>query len=67
MIPSNVLTIAARVVRQLVRDRRTMVLILVVPVVIMTLVRYSAPEGRAMLWTVPTRRCWQPWGYSRAS
>lgn len=45
MIPSNTVTIAARVVRQLVRDRRTMALILVVPVVIMTLVRYSAPEG----------------------
>ena len=33
MIPSNTVTIAARVVRQLVRDRRTIVIILVVPVV----------------------------------
>jgi len=44
MIPSNAVTIAARVVRQLVRDRRTIALILVVPMVIMTLVRYSFPE-----------------------
>ena len=44
MIPSNAVTIAARVVRQIVRDRRTIVIILVVPVVIMTLLNYSFPE-----------------------
>jgi len=43
MILSNALTIAARVVRQLVRDRRTIVMILTVPLVIMTLVRYGFP------------------------
>jgi len=50
MIPSNALTIAARVVRQIVRDRRTIVIILVVPLVIMTIIRYSFPdELRVML------------------
>jgi ABC-2 type transport system permease protein len=44
MIPHNAVTIAARVVRQIVRDRRTIVIILVVPVVIMTLVNYSFPK-----------------------
>jgi len=50
MILSNALTIAARVVRQIVRDRRTIVIILVVPLVIMTIIRYSFPdELRVML------------------
>lgn len=49
MIPSNAVTIAARVVRQLVRDRRTIALILIVPMVIMTLVRYSFPEESHVL------------------
>jgi len=49
MIPNNALTIAARVVRQLVRDRRTIALILIVPMVIMTLVRYSFPEESHVL------------------
>jgi ABC-2 type transport system permease protein len=49
MTLSNSLTIAARVVRQLVRDRRTIALILIVPVVIMTLVRYSFPEESHVL------------------
>lgn len=50
MIPHNAVTIAARVVRQIVRDRRTIVIILVVPLIIMTIVRYSFPdEQRVML------------------
>ncbi|MCK5653682.1 MAG: ABC transporter permease [Dehalococcoidia bacterium] len=49
MIPSNAVTIANRVVRQLVRDRRTIVLILAVPLVIMTLVRYSFPYESGVL------------------
>jgi len=40
---SNTLSIALRVVRQLVRDRRTIVLILAIPLVIMTLLHYSFP------------------------
>lgn len=46
---SNTLSIALRVVRQLVRDRRTIVIILVIPLVIMTLVRYSFPGESSLL------------------
>jgi len=49
MSPSNTLSIALRVVRQLVRDRRTIVIILVIPLVIMTLLRYSFPGESSLL------------------
>ncbi len=44
MLPSHVFIIAGRVIRQLIRDRRTMAMIVVVPVVIMTLIGLSFPE-----------------------
>ena len=49
MSPSNTLSIALRVVRQLVRDRRTIVIILAIPLVIMTLVHYSFPGESSLL------------------
>ncbi len=48
MIPSQALTIANRVIHQLVRDRRTMILIAVVPLVVMTLIGLSFPEGTVL-------------------
>lgn len=43
MISSKSLTIAARVLRQLVRDIRTIILVLAVPILIMSLLYYSFP------------------------
>ena len=48
-MPINAFPIAGRVVRQLVRDRRTVALIVIVPLVVMTLISYSFPENEAML------------------
>ena len=48
MIPSRAFTIAARIIHQLIRDRRTIALIVVVPVVIMTLIGLSFPEGTVL-------------------
>ncbi|UCB43120.1 MAG: ABC transporter permease [Dehalococcoidales bacterium] len=45
MLPRYALTIAGRVIRQLIRDRRTIVLIVAVPMVVMTLIGLSFPEG----------------------
>ncbi len=45
MLPRYAFTIAGRVIRQLVRDRRTMAMIVVVPMVVMTLIGLSFPEG----------------------
>jgi len=44
-MPSQALTIASRVIQQLTRDHRTMGLILVVPLVVMTLIGLSFPEN----------------------
>jgi len=41
----HALTIAGRIIRQLLRDRRTMILILAVPLIVMTLIGLSFPEG----------------------
>ena len=43
-MPSHAFIIAGRIIRQLIRDRRTMAMIVVVPVVIMTLIGLSFPE-----------------------
>jgi len=51
---SNALTITARVARQLVWDRQTIALIMIMPVVIMTLIRYSFPEESHVLGYVYT-------------
>ncbi len=42
---NNALTIAGRLISQLVRDRRTLGLIVIVPLVVMTLIGLSFPEG----------------------
>ena len=47
------LTIATRVMRQLVRDRRTMALILLVPLVVMTLIGLSFPETNVLDYIAP--------------
>ena len=36
---------ASRLIRQLIRDRRTIALILIVPIIVMTLISYSLPTG----------------------
>jgi ABC-2 type transport system permease protein len=41
---SNAMTIAGRLVRQIIRDRRTMALILIVPLVVMGLIGLSFPD-----------------------
>ncbi len=47
------LTIAGRVIQQLIRDRRTMVLIVLVPLVVMTLIGLSFPEGTVLDYIAP--------------
>jgi ABC-2 type transport system permease protein len=41
---SHALTIAGRLIRQLVRDRRTIALIVIVPLVVMSLIGLSFPD-----------------------
>jgi ABC-2 type transport system permease protein len=53
MLPRYVFTIAGRVCRQLLRDRRTMVLIIAVPMVVMTLIGLSFPEGQVLDYIAP--------------
>ncbi len=53
MIPSQVFTIAGRVIRQLVRDHRTIAMILVVPLVVMTLIGLSFPESAVLDYIAP--------------
>jgi ABC-2 type transport system permease protein len=48
MFPRYALTIAGRVIRQLIRDRRTVALIVAVPMVVMTLIGLSFPEGMVL-------------------
>jgi len=48
-VPSNALTIARRVINQLLRDHRTMALIIVVPLVVMSLIGLSFPEEPGVL------------------
>ena len=43
-MPKHTLALARRVIQQLIRDRRTLGLILVVPVIVMTLIGYSLPD-----------------------
>ena len=56
MSPSRIFAITLRIIRQFVRDRRTLALLLLVPVVVMTLVALSFPEeaGQEVLtWVAP--------------
>jgi ABC-2 type transport system permease protein len=52
-MPNRALTIAVRVIRQLVRDPRTMALIVVVPLVVMTLIGLSFPEEDVLDYIAP--------------
>jgi ABC-2 type transport system permease protein len=49
----NILTIAGRTIKQLVRDRRTMALVLIVPLVIASLVGVSIPNKMLLNSTLP--------------
>jgi ABC-2 type transport system permease protein len=50
---SRTFVVAIRVMRQLVRDRRTMGLILIVPLVVMTLIGLSFPESHVLDYIAP--------------
>jgi ABC-2 type transport system permease protein len=50
---SKAFTIATRVIRQLLRDPRTMALILIVPLVVMTLIGLSFPEEEVLDYIAP--------------
>ncbi len=52
MSPNNVFAISSRVIRQLIRDRRTIALIIVAPLVVMTLIGYSFPKDSNTLDTI---------------
>ncbi len=53
MLTSRTFTIAARIILQLIRDRRTVALIVVVPLVVMTLIGLSFPEGNVLDYIAP--------------
>ena len=50
---SEALTIAGRIIQQLLRDHRTLALIIVVPMVVMTLIGLSFPEGGVLDYAAP--------------
>jgi ABC-2 type transport system permease protein len=52
-MPSNALHIAGRVFKQILHDRRTMALILVVPLVVMTLIGLSFPDESVLDYIAP--------------
>ena len=52
-MPSHAFIIAGRIIRQLIRDRRTIAMIVVVPVVIMTLIGLSFPEEGILDYIAP--------------
>jgi len=52
-MPNHALTIAGRVIRQVIRDRRTMGLIVIVPLVIMSLIGLSFPEEGILDYIAP--------------
>jgi ABC-2 type transport system permease protein len=49
----STLVIASRIIKQLIRDRRTLILIIVVPLVIASLVGVSVPDKRILDYTAP--------------
>jgi len=53
VILSQAFNIAVRIMRQIIRDRRTLVLIVLVPVVVMTLIGLSFPEERVLDYIAP--------------
>jgi ABC-2 type transport system permease protein len=42
---NNIFAISSRLIRQLIRDRRTIALIVIVPIVVMSLISYALPTG----------------------
>lgn len=50
---SNILTIANRIIHQVIRDRRTIGLLVIVPIVIASLVGVSIPDKRILDYTAP--------------
>ncbi|MDD4876358.1 MAG: ABC transporter permease [Dehalococcoidales bacterium] len=50
---SQIFTIAARVIRQLMRDRRTLALIIIAPLVVMSLIGLSFPEDSILDYIAP--------------
>ena len=50
---NNVLTIAGRIIKQIVRDRRTIALILIVPLVIISIIGISVPDKGVLDYTAP--------------
>lgn len=52
-MPSLALTVAARIFRQITRDRRTMALIFIVPLVVMTLIGLSFPQPTVLQYIAP--------------
>ena len=53
MVCSQAFTIAARIIRQLIRDRRTVALIVAVPLVVITLIGLSFPERSVLDYIAP--------------
>jgi ABC-2 type transport system permease protein len=52
-MPSHTLTIAGRVIHQIIRDRRTSALIVIVPLVVMSLIGLSFPEEGILDYIAP--------------
>ena len=53
MVPSQAFTIAVRIINQLIRDRRTVAMIVVVPLVVMSLIGLSFPESSVLDYIAP--------------
>ena len=49
MSVNNIFAISSRLIRQLIRDRRTIALIVIVPIVVMSLITYAMPSGTGVL------------------
>ncbi|MBI4282933.1 MAG: ABC transporter permease [Chloroflexi bacterium] len=52
-MPSHAFTIAARIIRQIRRDHRTIALIVMVPLVVMTLIGLSFPQSNVLDYIAP--------------
>ncbi len=50
---SNTLTIARRIINQIVRDRRTVALLVIAPLVIISVIGVSVPDKRVLDYTAP--------------
>lgn len=52
-VPSHALAIASRIVRQFIHDRRTMAMLVIVPLVVMSLIGLSFPEAGVLDYIAP--------------